>query len=168
MGSLFKYIDKHYNHGNNTYPLAHNLVTGHYVSGAVRFPVGWRLYRRYEECTQWEAFVAKHFLEAVIPKRKKAHNKFKKQVEPTLLADQEFMALHKVFRTKISLAVKLVKEIMEQDMPFETILFDSWYLAPELLEVLAEHDKKWISILKFNRNITTNNLRILDEAGRDE
>ena len=51
VGTLFEYIDKHYNHGNNTCPLAHNLVTSHYVSGVVRFPAGWRLYRRYEEFT---------------------------------------------------------------------------------------------------------------------
>ena len=166
VGSLFEYIDKHYNHGNNTYPLAHNLVTSHYVSGAVRFPVDWRLYRRYEECTQWEAYVAKHFPGAVIPQQKKARNKFKKQVEPTLLADPEFLALHEAFRTKISLAVELVEEAIEQDLPFETVLFDAWYLAPELLEVLAEYHKKWISILKINRNISTNNLRILDQAGQ--
>jgi SRSO17 transposase len=165
VGSLFEYIDKHYNHGNHTYPLAHNLVTSHYVSGAVRFPVGWRLYRRYEEFTHWTTFVEKHFPDATIPKQKKARNKFKKQVAPTLLADPEFLALHEAFRTKISLAVALVKEAHEQDLPFETVLFDSWYLAPELLEVLAAYDKKWISILKSNRNISTNNLRILDEQG---
>jgi len=168
VGSLFEYIDKHYDHGNNTYPLAHNLVTSHYVSGAVRFPVGWRLYRRYEECTHWhwQSFVEKHFPDATIPKQKKERNQFKKQVEPTLLADPGFLALHEAFRTKISLAVALVKEAVEQALPFETVLFDSWYLAPELLKILAEYGKKWISILKINRNISTNNLRILDEAGQ--
>jgi SRSO17 transposase len=166
VGSLFEYIDKHYNHGDNTYPLAHNLVTSHYVSGAVRFPVGWRLYRRYEEFTNWTAFVEKHFPDATIPKRKKERNKFKNEVEPTLLADPEFLALHETFRTKISLAVELVNEAVEQKLLFDTVLFDSWYLAPELLELLAEHHKKWISILKINRNISTNNLRILDEEGK--
>ena len=165
VGNLFEYIDIHYNHGQHTFPLAHNLVTSHYVSGAVRFPVGWRLYRRYEEFTNWTTFVAKHFPEATIPKRKKARNQFRRQVEPTLLADSEFLALHEAFCTKIALAVALVKEALEQELPFETVLFDSWYLAPELLELLATYDKKWISILKSNRNISTNNLRILDEKG---
>src|SRR5262245_4467385 len=27
VGSLFDYVDRHYNHGNDTYPLAHNPVT---------------------------------------------------------------------------------------------------------------------------------------------
>jgi hypothetical protein len=166
VGSLFEYIDKHYNHGNNTYPLAHNLVTSHYVSGAVRFPVGWRLYRRYDEFTQWEAFVKKHLPDAVIPKKKKERNRFKKEVEATLLADPAFKALDEAFQTKITLAIELLKEAIESKLPFETVLFDSWYLAPLLLEVLTEQGKKWISILKVNRNITTNNLRILDEAGK--
>ena len=166
VGSLFEYIDKHYNHGNSTYPLAHNLVTSHYVSGAVRFPVGWRLYRRYEEFTEWERFVERHFPEATIPKRKKERNQFKKQVEPTLLADPEFLALHAAFHTKISLAVELVKDAIEQGLLFESVLFDSWYLAPELLEILAEHNKKWISILKINRNISSNNLHIFNAEGQ--
>ena len=55
VGSLFDYIDRHYNHCNGTYPLAHNLVTSHYLSGAVRFPVDFALYRRYEEVTHWES-----------------------------------------------------------------------------------------------------------------
>ena len=39
VGSLFDYVDRHYNHGNDTYPLAHNPVTSYYVRGPVRFPV---------------------------------------------------------------------------------------------------------------------------------
>ena len=67
VGSLFEYVDRHYNHGEDSYPLAHNLVTSHYVSGAVRFPVDMRLYRRYEETTQWSDFVKKHFPAETIP-----------------------------------------------------------------------------------------------------
>ena len=61
VGSLFDYVDRHDNHGDDTYPLAHNPVTSSYVSDPVRFPVDLRLYRRYEELTQWDAFVQKHF-----------------------------------------------------------------------------------------------------------
>ena len=32
------YVDRHYNHGDGTYPLAHHPVTSLYVSGPVRFP----------------------------------------------------------------------------------------------------------------------------------
>jgi hypothetical protein len=165
VGSLFEYIDQHYNHGNQTYPLAHNLVTSHYVSGAVRFPLDWRLYRRYEEVTDWEAFVKKLVPDVPIPKTKKERNRCKRQVEPTLLADPEFRARHKTFRTKISLAVELLNSALEHNLPFETVLFDAWYLAPELLEVLNAHAKHWISLLKNNRRLITNSFVLQDAAG---
>lgn len=43
VGSLFDDVDRHYNHSDGTYPLAHNPVTSLYVSGPVRFPLGLRL-----------------------------------------------------------------------------------------------------------------------------
>jgi SRSO17 transposase len=46
VGSLFDYGDRHDNHSEGTYPLAHHPVTSLYVSGPVRFPLGLRLYRR--------------------------------------------------------------------------------------------------------------------------
>ena len=166
VGSLFEYVARHYNHGDGRYPLAHNIVTSHYVSGAVRFPLDWRLYRRYNEFTKWEAYVEKHFPDEVIPKKSNDRNKFKKQAEPTLLADPEFKALHDQFQTKISLAKELVQTAAQQNVPFETVLFDSWYLAPDLLAVLADLEKNWISLLKLNRNIQTQNLIIKDDSGQ--
>ena len=59
VGSLLDHVDRHDKHSDGTYPLAHNPGTSFYVSGPVRFPLGVRLYRRYEELTQWEAAVAK-------------------------------------------------------------------------------------------------------------
>jgi hypothetical protein len=85
--SLFEYIDCHYHHGDGNYPLAHNPVTSHYVSGPVRFPVDLRLYRRYEEVTCWEEFVHKHFPKREIPTRKKEQAQLHKQVDPVLLQD---------------------------------------------------------------------------------
>ena len=46
VGSLCESVDRHDNHGDDTYPLAHNPVTSYYVSGPVRFPVDLRFYRR--------------------------------------------------------------------------------------------------------------------------
>jgi len=90
VGSLFEYVDNHYNHSTSQYPLAHNLVTSHYLSGAVRFPVDVGLYRRYEEFTEWEQFVEKHFPDEEIPTKKKERTAFHKQVDEKLLEDPEF------------------------------------------------------------------------------
>lgn len=163
VGSLFEYVDNHYNHGNGQYPLAHNLVTSHYVSGAVRFPVDASLYRRYEEFTNWETFVEQYFPGTEIPKKSKERTAFHKRVDADLLKDPLFQALDQAFKTKITIAGELVEQAVDRDLAFGWVLFDGWYLAPELLTVLKRHDKDWISILKGNRNIESNSFCLRNE-----
>lgn len=166
VGSLFEYIDRHYKHGDDTYPLAHNPVTSHYVSGPVRFPVDLRLYRRYEEMTRWEEFVHKHFPDRAIPKRKKERAAFHKAVDAVLLADPEFQSLHQQFQTKIALATELVEAAIRRKLPFSVVLFDSWYLAEDFIAVLRRRQKDWISILKKNRHLETNSFVLKDADGK--
>ena len=129
VGSLFDYVDRHYNHGDTTYPLAHNPVTSHYVSGPVRFPVDLRLYRRYEEFTRWEECVRSHFPARLIPTHKKERARLHKEVDPVLLQDSDFEKLHQQFRTKIDLGIELVEAAIEHKVPFGVLLFDSWYFT---------------------------------------
>jgi hypothetical protein len=166
VGSLFDYVDRHYNHGDDTYPLAHNPVTSHYLSGPVRFPVDLRLYRRYEECTRWEAFVHKHFPGRIIPTKKKERTRFHKDVDPVLLEDPDFQTLHEQFRTKIALGIDLLDTAKRHKVPFRVLLFDSWYLAEELVSMARYHKKDWISLLKKNRNLETNSFVLKDAAGK--
>jgi DDE superfamily endonuclease len=165
VGSLFDYVDRHYNHSDGTYPLAHNPVTSFYVSGPVRFPLGLRLYRRYEELTQWEAAVAKHFPDLPIPREKQAWNRLHKQVDPVLLQDPEFRARHEQFRTKIALAIDLVAEAIGSKVPFGVVVFDAWYLAEDLVRILARRRKDWISLLKKNRGLETASFQLRDVNG---
>jgi len=166
VGSLFEYVDRHYDHADDGYPIAHNPVTSHYVSGAVRFPVDLRLYRRYEEITQWEKFVLKYFPAATIPKKKKERQKLHKQVDETLLKDPEFLALHNQFRTKIDLAIDLLRSAIQHRLRFDVLLFDGWYLSEALVAEAARRHKKWISILKKNRNLETNSFQLKDATGQ--
>ena len=165
VGSLFDYVDCHYNHSDGTYPLAHNPVTSLYVSGPVRFPLGLRLYRRYEELTQWEAAVAKHVPDLPIPREKKARNRLHKQVDQVLLEDPEFRARHEQFRTKIALAIDLVEEAIRSKVPFGVVVFDAWYLAEDLVRVLVRRRKDWISLLKTNRLLETASFQLRDVNG---
>ena len=166
VGSLFEYVDRHYNHGNKSYPLAHNPVTSHYVSGAVRFPVDLRLYRRYEEITQWEGFVKKHFPQREIPRKRKERARLRKEVQAVLLRDPEFETLHEQFRTKIELGIQLLEAAIAHQLPFQVLLFDSWYLSQDLVAAARHHKKDWISLLKKNRNLETNSFVLKDAAGK--
>jgi DDE superfamily endonuclease len=165
VGSLFDHVDRHYNHGDGTYPLAHNPVTSFYVSGPVRFPLDLRLYRRYEELTQWEAAVAKHFPDLKIPTEKKARNRLHKQVDSVLLQEPEFRARHAQFHTKIALAIELVEAAIRHKVPFGVVVFDAWYLAEDLVRVLARRRKDWISLLKKNRLLETASFHLRDANG---
>ena len=167
VGSLFEYVDRHYDHCDHRYPLAHNLVTSFYLSGAVRFPVDARLYRRYEEITQWEAFVKKHFPERDIPKEKKPRQRLHKDVDPTLLEDPAFQALHEQFQTKIILAQELITSVIERGLPFQTVLMDSWYLSEDVVKTLADYKKDWVSLLKKNRNVEAHSFTLRDADGHD-
>ena len=84
VGNLFASVDRHYNHGDGTYPRAHHPVTSPYVSGPIRFPLDLRLYRRYAELTHWEAFVHTHFPNRPIPLTKKDRARLHKEVDPLL------------------------------------------------------------------------------------
>jgi hypothetical protein len=136
-----------------------------YVSGPVRFPLGLRLYRRYEELTQWAACVAKHFPDLKIPTDVKARNRLHKQVDPVLLQDPEFRVRHEQFRTKIVLAIELVEEAIRCKVPFGVVVFDAWYLAEDVVRVLARRRKDWISLLKKNRGLETASFQLRDANG---
>jgi hypothetical protein len=165
VASLFDYVDRHYHHGHDTYPLAHNPVTSSYVSGPVRFPVDLRLYRRYEELTQWEAFVHTHFPDRPIPTKKKERAQLHKVVDPVLLQDPAFEKLHQQFRTKMDLGIGLLEAAMQHKVPFRTLLCDSWYLAEELVAMARYRHKDWISLLKKNRNLETHSFILKDATG---
>jgi hypothetical protein len=165
VGSLFAYVDHHYNHSDGSYPLAHNPVTSFYVSGSVRLPLDLRLYRRYEEITQWEGFVTTHFPDRTIPTQKKARAQLHKEIDPTLLQDPAFAALHQQFRTKIALGIELLESAIRRKVPFGVVLFDGWYLAEELVKTLSRRRKAWISILKKNRKLETNSFILKDAEG---
>jgi hypothetical protein len=121
-----------------------------------------RLYRRYEECTQWEAFVHKHFPDREIPHQAKARARLHKQVDETLLQDAEFVALHEQFHTKIDLAIELVEAAIRHRVRFSPLLFDGWYLSERLVAVAQRRRKDWISILKKNRNLETQSFILRD------
>jgi SRSO17 transposase len=166
VGSVFEYVERHYDHCEGRYPLGHNLVTTHVVSGAVRFPLDARMYRRYEEQTRWEEFVRQHFPEREIPTAKKPRTRLHKEVDARLLQDAKFAALHAEFRTKIALAIELLKHAHTSQVPFQVVLMDSWFLCQEVAEELAKLEKDWVSLLKKNRNLEVNSFTVRDAQGQ--
>ena len=166
-GNLMEHIARHYDHCDGSYKLAQNPVTSHYLRGRVSFPVETRTYRNYDEVTGWEKHFQQQFPDVEIPKKSKERNKLKKKYEKRLLAaDPDFATKHTAFATKLKLASQLVEDAVQRGLSFELVLFDSWYLAPELIAVIEKHGKGWISILKKNRKLQTAGLKLTDAQGQ--
>ena len=165
-GNLMEHLARHYDHCDGSYKLGLNPVTSHYLRGRVSFPVELRSYRSYDEVTGWEEHFRRHFPTITMPQKSKPRNTLKRQYEKRLLeADPEFAAKHRAFETKLKLAGQLVEDAVARALPFELVLFDAWYLAPELIAVIEQRQKGWISILKHNRKLLTASLGINDAQG---
>ena len=85
----------------------------------------WAYDRRYEELTQWEAYVANNCPDLQIPKDRKGRNRLHQQVDPVLLQDPEFRGRHAQFRTNIALAIALVAEAIRNKVPFGVVVCDA-------------------------------------------
>jgi DDE superfamily endonuclease len=166
VGSLFDDVDRHYNHGEGTYPLAHHPITSHYLSGPVRFPVDLRVYRRYEECPRWVACVHQHCPDRAMPTKKTARTRCPKEVAPVLLEAPDFQQLHQQFRTKSDLGIDLLEAAVRHKVPLSVLLFDRWYLAEELVSIARSYKKDWVSLLQKTRHLETNRFVRKDAAGK--
>ncbi len=109
--------------------------------------------------------MAKHVPDLKIPPDTKGRNRLHKQVDPVLLQDPECRARHEQFRTKIALAIELIEEAIRHKVPCGVVVFDAWYLAEDLVQVLARRRKDWISLLKTNRRLETASVHRRDANG---
>lgn len=55
------------------------------------------------------------------------------------------------FRTKIKIAIELIRYAINQGIPFQGVLFDSWYFCKEFVDFLESEQKDWVSMVKNNR-----------------
>jgi hypothetical protein len=64
------------------------------------------------------------------------------------------------FKTKVELAMELVDECEELGCPAENYVFDAWYLSKELAGHVEAYGRGWVSRLKPNRVIYTEDGRM--------
>ena len=74
--------------------------------------------------------------------------------------------MHQQFRTKIDLGIDLLEAAIQHQVPLSVLLFDSWYLADELVSMARYRHKDWISLLKKNGNLETNSFVLKDTTGQ--
>jgi hypothetical protein len=164
VGSVFEYVDRHYDHCEGRYPLGHNVVTTHFVSGAgaLRATCG---------CTgatksrRLGRVRAQAFSGAGDSDGEKAADAVA-QTGGRALSGRRIAALHKQFQTKIALATEGIKQAVEAPVPFQTVLMDSWFLVQRWWRNWPNWKKDWVSLLKKNRNLDVNSFTVRDAQGQ--
>ena len=61
--------------------------------------------------------------------------------------------------------MELVEEAIRSKVPFGVVVFDAWYLAEDVVRVLARRRKDWVSLLKTNRLLETASFQLRDING---
>jgi hypothetical protein len=138
-----------WDHAEQQYAWAHEVVTSYYVNRSDQFPVDFRL---------WYQFQAKKE-KALLQKTSQALNKTSnladyRQQLTSLLA---FHVREQMYRTKTSLAAELVQGAVELNVPFGVVLFDSWFLHNELIDPIEALGKDWVGGCPKDRLVLFNN-----------
>lgn len=143
VGQHIQLIAKLWDHAEQRYTWAHNLVTSFYVNGAHRFPVNFRLWSQFQEKKERKQLRAWRTALGAVPTL--AH------LQAYLLALIRFQARQRAYRTKQELGQELVRDAVMQVLPFATVLFDGWYLHLGLIETIEQCHKDWIGGLPKDR-----------------
>lgn len=143
VGQQIQLIAKLWDHAEQRYTWAHNLVTSFYVNGAHRFPVHFRLWTQFQEKEERKQLLAWRTALGSMPTLARLH--------AYLLALIRFQTRQRCYRTKQALGQELVRDAVAQALPFATVLFDGWYLHLGLIEAIEQGHKDWIGGLPKDR-----------------
>jgi len=83
------------------------------------------------------------------------HKKLRYPLRFEIYQKEDWCKKHKVeFKTKIKLAIELVEWAVKQGIPFQTVVFDSWFFTKDFCDYIEKLGKDWISMSKSDRIIT--------------
>ena len=136
-------------HTLNRYVWAHDVVTSYYVNRADQFPLDFRLYLQFRQ-KKWRAGLVDMATQL--------------RAEPTLTGYHHYLVSllaywvrQRVFRTKTELATDLVRQAVAWELPFDVVLFDSWFCRWPLIRVVQELSKDWVSGCPKDRKVLFQN-----------
>ena len=132
-------------HTLNRYVWAHDVVTAHYVNRQDQFPVDLRLYQQFR--VKYEAQRLRQLAEQVTS-------------APTLAGYQQVLVellsyrwRQQNFKTKTGLASEMVQAAVCWGLPFQLVLWDSWFSRRPLIEQVEQVGKDWIGGCPKDRKI---------------
>jgi hypothetical protein len=133
--------------GHNVW--AHNVVTSYYINRSDQFPVDFRLYHQFN-CKYENQVLAK----IVKQLQKKANLPTYRQYLASLIS---YHYRQQLYCPKTKLAAELLDQALDWGLPFEIVLFDSWFLRWPLIEAITNCQKDWIGACPKDRLVLVNN-----------
>jgi hypothetical protein len=138
-----------WDHAEQRYVWAHDVVTSYYVNRSDQFPVDFRL---------WYQFQAKK-------ERKRLRQAAQALViRPTvdgyrqrLLDLLVFRIRQQLYQAKTALGADLVRSAVMMSLPFSVVVFDGWFLHNDLIDHIEAMHKDWIGGCPRNRLVLVNN-----------
>lgn len=128
---------------------AHNLVTSYYVNRSDQFPVDFRLYLQFKK-----AYETKRLAKIGEQWAQQPENEQLRQMYLSQLISYHYR--QQAYHPKAELGADLVQQAVKLNLPFDVVLFDSWYLRWNLISPLTEMKKDWIGGCPKNRKVMVN------------
>jgi hypothetical protein len=133
--------------GHNVW--AHNVVTSYYVNRGDQFPVDFRLYHQFNR--KYESQVLNTVRQQLQEKPDLANYR---QYLATLIS---YHYRQRLYRPKTALGAELLDQALDWGLPFDLVLFDSWFLRRPLIEAITNCQKDWIGACPKDRLVLANN-----------
>jgi len=132
-------------HTLNRYVWAHDVVTSYYVNRADQFPVDFRLYLQFRR-KKWLASLAEIAAQLQTEPALKGYHHY-------LVSLLAYAVRRRIFRPKTQLAAALIRQAVDWELPFDVVLFDSWFCRGPLIRVVQELGKDWVSGCPKDRKV---------------
>lgn len=136
-------------HALGQYVWAHDVVTSYYVNRADQFPVDLRLYLQFRE-EQARAILREMVAVLATCPTLEGYRQY-------LVDLLSFHLRQQTFRTKTQLGAELVREAVLWDLPFDVVLFDSWFHRKPLIDAIEDENKDWVGGCPKDRNVLFQN-----------
>ncbi len=138
-------VGKFFDHSKRCYTLAQDVLTTFLVQSNKHFPLDLSLYYQFkakEELARIQAQSLSVWQQGDLS-----------ALQQHLVDLLDYKRRRDRFRTKLVMAAELVDKAINRQLPFDTVLFDAWFLDKTLIAHIEKHDKAWIGGCKSDRII---------------
>ena len=132
-------------HSLKRYVWAHDVVTAHYVNRQDQFPVDLRLYQQFR--VKYEAQRLRQLADQV------AATPTQSGYQQLLVELLSYRWRQQNFKTKTTLASEMVQAAVGWGLPFQVVLWDSWFSRRPLIEQVEQLGKDWIGGCPKDRQV---------------